>query len=401
MMSGSPPADLQPQDYGISDHWIPQPSIQNFVTTFRACSETAGSRFRWPSDRLSMQKTLEIAMTMLVPGTMLVIQNGDPIPEYFSKDICGCDVDVVYHGTYPECIPSIALNGLRGGAGAGSADVGEHYIQDIEYNGERYPVHVPGVYASSDFYTAAGYPMEASAAKANSNAGSLLARDGTPPMRAIVRCLAAKCDRLWKSKNQAMYYPHKLHMTHIMFYGVEPHEVSLRHVCPVRTFNVPMKTDLGRQFFGSMQTISEPTLETLFLEYNSRATVQVTLSMPEGFGSLDANIAQSSVWHKKETYETKGLITETLSSSKERYAVHHVAAVGQFKSTESKRNWIHTYGRTDAESRPASHDLEPDRWLNLCINEVTLTNPRGRHGADHLPSTSASLVKSESMQGHT
>jgi len=83
-----------------------------------------------------MQKALEISLTMRVPGTMLVLQNGGPIPQYFKQGQPGSEYDVVYHGTYPECVPNIALKGFRAGAGSGSADVGRYYIQDIEYNGE-------------------------------------------------------------------------------------------------------------------------------------------------------------------------------------------------------------------------------------------------------------------------
>lgn len=76
--------------------------------------------------------------------------------------------------------------------------------------------------------------MEASAAKKDACADSLLARDGARSMRAVARRLAAKGDRLWKKDNQALRYPRKVHIAHITPYAVRPDEASLRHARDVR-----------------------------------------------------------------------------------------------------------------------------------------------------------------------
>ena len=114
---------------------------------------------------------------------MMVVQNADKIPHYFDNQQPGEEHDVVYHGTYPECIPNIALNGFKPGAGAGSAAVGERYFNEATYEKCTFPVHVPGLYVSTDFHTAAQYPMESTAMRKDAYAGSLLARRHVPHAR--------------------------------------------------------------------------------------------------------------------------------------------------------------------------------------------------------------------------
>ena len=64
--------------------------------------------------------------------------------------------------------------------------------------------------------------------------GSLIALDGTPPVRAVIRCLAHKHGRLWKrdentGKNpQQLYRPSHLHITHVHIYAVAPRLLHTR-----------------------------------------------------------------------------------------------------------------------------------------------------------------------------
>ena len=64
--------------------------------------------------------------------------------------------------------------------------------------------------------------------------GSLIAVDGTLPMRALVRCVARREQRMWRRKNnnnnvQSMFMPKDLHITHVILYAVRP-ELTHNHV---------------------------------------------------------------------------------------------------------------------------------------------------------------------------
>ena len=55
---------------------------------------------------------------------------------------------------------------------------------------------------------------------------SLVARDGTYPMRALIRCVALTHNRIWhrKARNhkQSMFMPQDLHIAHVILYAVRP-----------------------------------------------------------------------------------------------------------------------------------------------------------------------------------
>ena len=50
----------------------------------------------------------------------------------------------VCDGTYPERAPSIALNGFKPAAGAGSAALGSTFVRDAPHNERTFPLHIPG-----------------------------------------------------------------------------------------------------------------------------------------------------------------------------------------------------------------------------------------------------------------
>jgi len=174
-----------------------------------------------------------------------------------------------------------------------------------------------------------------------------------------------------------MYYPHKVGITHIMFFAVRPDEVSLRHATYARTFNVPLDSSLGVRCFGPMQIVSEPMLRTLFADPDSDEpfTAQVSVNMPEGFQSLDNNAVTHSQWHRPETYEKKGLADETLSDAKTKCIVHQVVAVGQFERAtpthNAKHNWLTRYGKQKEEIAPGPDDKPVKGWSNISSNIVT------------------------------
>merc|ERR1711873_369167 len=69
---------------------------------------------------------------------------------------------------------------------------------------------------------------------------SLVARGGTYPMRALIRCVAQRSNRLWhrqqSGNKQSLFMPQDLHITHIVLYAVRPelaHE-SLLYVEPLK-----------------------------------------------------------------------------------------------------------------------------------------------------------------------
>ena len=60
--------------------------------------------------------------------------------------------------------------------------------------------------------------------------GSIIAWDGSYPMRMVVRCLAKTTDQLrHKGSNQSLFRPKDLHITHLCIYAVGPQFVH-RHL---------------------------------------------------------------------------------------------------------------------------------------------------------------------------
>ena len=131
---------------------------------------------------------------------------------------------VFFHGTYASLLPVILSEGLRPGLGAGSNDVMKHF-----------GFAVPGVYVSPTWAGAAQYPLLETAGpisvdgcryRRGVSGGALLAKDGTLPMRAVIRCVAKTTDRLWhrsvRKNKQSMFMTHDLHITHIYIYSVAP-----------------------------------------------------------------------------------------------------------------------------------------------------------------------------------
>ena len=52
--------------------------------------------------------------------------------------------------------------------------------------------------------------------------------DGTPPLRAVLRCVTDGARRLWHRRSeQSLYRPKDLHITHACIYAVDPEFVHL------------------------------------------------------------------------------------------------------------------------------------------------------------------------------
>ncbi len=85
-----------------------------------------------------------------------------------------------YHGTYVAALPSIMEMALRPTLGAGSDVLHTHF-----------GCMVLGVYMAKSWRVASSYPMSCTTSavpenKCGVNGGTLIARDGTPPLRVVV-----------------------------------------------------------------------------------------------------------------------------------------------------------------------------------------------------------------------
>ena len=106
----------------------------------------------------------------------------------------GEDASVFWHGTSAHALPHMVAEGLRPSLGAGADKVMRHY-----------GVATPGVYVTPSWSTAATYPSLETTGSVTIDdkdfvgglaGASLVARDGTYPMRALIRCLAQKSNRI-------------------------------------------------------------------------------------------------------------------------------------------------------------------------------------------------------------
>ena len=273
---------------------IPFESIQDYVSTLRwACGPD--SPFIWPSESMNFEKALSVAIH-LPPGYAVCVQNKRPIPEniagvappgkggasssggasrsgahmceaagttasagssrrpatsafsqsapveggrpghhYYWDDHDAVEPEphelgIYYHGTSAHNLPYIMAEGFRPSLGAGSEHLMEHF-----------GVPTPGVYLASSWKSAASFPMTETTGpvtidgvhyKRGLAGGSLLAKDGTFPMRALIRCVSYKGQQLWRRgrglKEDVMYMPKDLHITHVILYAVRP-ELLHRH----------------------------------------------------------------------------------------------------------------------------------------------------------------------------
>ena len=164
---------------------------------------------------------------------MFVVKNGRKLPARFLPSASGGgpaearaptpeDVVDLYHGIGVSDLASLMENGFKPTMGAGSDALHNHF-----------GTLVPGVYMAYDFATAMTYPMACTTRekvggfRSGVQGGTLLAYDGTYPLRAVVRCVAKRGDHLWRRSRQrgnaqALYMPKSVFITHIFFYAVEP-----------------------------------------------------------------------------------------------------------------------------------------------------------------------------------
>ncbi len=223
-MTGCPLQEVVPCFAGE----IPYQSIEDWVVTLRQASMAPGAAFFWPSEKLSFQRALAVSLNHLPPDCFITIKSSMPVPK---RLLSGSDpryldgsVQEVYHGSSVFSAIGIAEHGFRAGLGAGSDSLKAHF-----------GVPVAGVYVAKSWSTASYYPMEQSSMPHKSDrsgvpGGSIIAWDGSFPMRMVIRCLAKTTDQLWhKGSNQSLYRPKDLHITHFCIYAVGPQFVH-RHL---------------------------------------------------------------------------------------------------------------------------------------------------------------------------
>ncbi len=62
------------------------------------------------------------------------------------------------------------------------------------------------------------------------SSGAIVADDGTPPMRAVIRCVANAHMQLWhKGSGQQQFRPDDLHITHVFIYAIKAELVHASH----------------------------------------------------------------------------------------------------------------------------------------------------------------------------
>ena len=181
---------------------VPFESVEDWVTTIRQACTAPGAAFFWPSEKLSFQRALAVALAHLPPGCFITIRSAKPLPQRLkcttSPSGLAYYVQELYHGTSVHNVIGIAEGGFKAGLGAGCDALQEHF-----------GIPVAGTYVAKTWTVASYYPMETSSKPhpANKNGvpgGSLMAQDNSFPMRAVIRCLANTTDQLWhKGSNQS------------------------------------------------------------------------------------------------------------------------------------------------------------------------------------------------------
>jgi hypothetical protein len=173
--------DIAPEPLPEQD--VQYESVMDFVYTMRCCASNPTSVFQWPSDALSFQQAFTVALHHLPPGCMVTL-NRRGIPQHLksaSNELKSTVIEV-YHGTSVTALPSIFEGGLKPSFGVGSDMLAYHH-----------GCPVPGVYVAKSWKVASTYPgiittLPHHTCKHGVSGGTLVAMDGTFPLRAVIRC---------------------------------------------------------------------------------------------------------------------------------------------------------------------------------------------------------------------
>ena len=206
-------------------------SITDFVSTLRAEASMPGAHFKWPEQRMTYEMIIAQAIHHLPPGYQVSIRNGNPCP----KGLCSTpewtgEITEYYHGTTAHnLIRGIIRDGLKPsyGAGAGATEA-------------AWGVRTPMVYLSNSLDSASYYPnydtLTATDKFENFGkpcGGEIISRDGTPPIRVMLKCISINTRQLWhkhtKKSDQRGFMPKYVYISHIIFYALPPCMASGMH----------------------------------------------------------------------------------------------------------------------------------------------------------------------------
>ena len=278
----------QMADSGLAEFYypendIPYESVEDFMQTLRSSCHPFGA-FDWPGDNMHYLHYCSVALHTLSPGHFFSIKNNAPIPLNLRAEVWDTKksgggraaeatvetwsdskkqgyqswyndpswdwskegrlpsthtyttlgesrttepqvsawVQDDYHGFPAKMAPSVLSKGFLPGFGAGSEHLSHHF-----------GCPVPGVYVARSLQMAKCYPMTETTdevtvpgqkKKSKIAGGSLIALDGTCPIRCVARCLVNPDRKLWKKadSSQYQYMPGDLHITHLYFYAIDP-----------------------------------------------------------------------------------------------------------------------------------------------------------------------------------
>jgi hypothetical protein len=232
----------------------PYQSIYDFVTTMRHSAtddykEKDPCPFLWPSERLNFMRSVAVALHHLPVGGMVCIKNAREIPEMLFASPFELKPHVLdmYHGSSPMAVPSIMDQGFKPTLGAGCDALEEHF-----------GVPVPGVYLAKSWKVASSYPIYATTgpvpeSKSGVGGATCVAIDGTPPLRAVIRCLVDTSNTLWhRGSNQSLFKPSDIFITHVCFYAVHHRLLHYEHkAVSVNSYAVAEGTPIPKPNEGS------------------------------------------------------------------------------------------------------------------------------------------------------
>ena len=194
-----------------------------------------GAHFKWPEQRMTYETEMVIAQVIhhLPPGYHVSIKNGSPCPRelLISTPEWHGETAQYYHGaTTHSLLRGIIRDGLKPTFGAGGGTTARAWGQNT-----------PMVYLSKLLECACFYPnhdaMHAAEPYMNYGVpwgGEVISRDGTPPIRVVLRCISMSTKQLWhkrhKLNHQRGFMPKHVYISHIVFYALPPFMASASHL---------------------------------------------------------------------------------------------------------------------------------------------------------------------------